>query len=209
MANESDPKATDIEVQQMVDVVFDLNGSSVPASYPFLLWSELVRCLPWLSGEENAGVHPLRGSVSGSSLLLSKRTKLILRLPAQRMAQADNLSGKQLNIDGNVLIVGKAKDRQIQSATTLHAHIVESNLEEVEFIADMKQKLQALNIPCNLICDKYRKISDGKKNLSGFGLVLHDLKPAASLHIQRTGMGGARHLGCGIFVPFKAITGLE
>jgi len=87
--------------------------------------------------------------------------------------------------------------------------MVESNLGEVEFIADMKQKLQAMNIPCNLICDKYRKISDGKNSLNGFGLVLHDLKPAASLHIQRTGLGGARHFGCGIFVPFKAISGLD
>ena len=209
MANESELKATDIEVQEMVDAVFDLNGSSVPASYPFLLWSELVRCLPWLSGEENIGVHPLKGSASGSSLLLSRRTKLILRVPAERVAQLDKLPGQQLNIDGSLLIVGNAKARPIQSATTLHSYMVESNLGEVEFIADMKQKLQAMNIPCNLICDKYRKISDGKNSLNGFGLVLHDLKPAASLHIQRTGLGGARHFGCGIFVPFKAISGLD
>lgn len=209
MANESELKATDIEVQEMVDVVFDLNGSSVPASYPFLLWSELVRCLPWLSGEENAGVHPLKGSVCGAGLLLSRRTKLTLRVPPERAARLDKLSGQQLNIDGSVLIVGAAKARSIQSAPTLHSYMVESNLDEVEFIADMKKKLHAMNIPCNLICDKYRKISDGKKSLSGFGLVLHDLKPAASLHVQRTGLGGARHFGCGIFVPFKAISGLD
>jgi len=209
MANESEMKASNIEAQDMVDVVFDLNGSSVPASYPFLLWSELLRCLPWLSDAGNAGVHPLRGSVSGENILLSRRTKLILRLPSELAEQADSLSGQQLNIDGSVLIVGKAKDRQLQAATTLHSYIVESSLDEVEFIADMKQKLQAMNIPCNLICDKYRKINDGNKSLAGFGLVLHDLKPAASLQIQRAGLGGSRHLGCGIFVPFKAISGLD
>ena len=209
MASESEEKASNKEVQEMVDVVFGLNGSSVPASYPFLLWSELVRCLPWLSVEGSAGVHPFRGSTSGENLLLSKRTKLILRVPAERAAQLDTLSGQQLIINGSVLLVGEARDRQLQAATTLHSYCVESILDEVEFISDMKQKLQAMNIPCNLICDKYRKISDGKNSLSGYGLVLHDLKPAASLHIQRTGLGGARHFGCGIFVPFKAISGLD
>ncbi|MFA6903846.1 MAG: type I-MYXAN CRISPR-associated protein Cas6/Cmx6 [Gallionellaceae bacterium] len=209
MANESVVNALNIETQEMVDVVFDLNGSTVPASYPFILWSELLRCLPWLGETGNIGVHPLRGSASGDNILLSRRTKLILRLPAERAAEAYSLSGQQLNIDGNVLIVGQARDRPLQAATTLHSYIVESKLGEVEFLADMKQKLQAMNIPCNLICDKYRKINDGNNSLSGFGLVLHDLKPAASLHIQRAGLGGSRYLGCGIFVPFKSISGLD
>jgi CRISPR-associated protein Cas6 len=87
--------------------------------------------------------------------------------------------------------------------------MVESNLGEVDFIAEMKQKLQEMNIACNLICDKYRKINGATESLTGYGLVLHDLKPQSSLHIQRSGLGGARHYGCGIFVPFKAISGLE
>jgi CRISPR-associated protein Cas6 len=130
-------------------------------------------------------------------------------VPIKHAVQAGQLSGQQLNIGGSILIVGKGKERQLQPATTLHSYMVESNLGEVEFIADMNEKLHAMNISCKLICDKHRKISGAKQSLNGFGLVLHDLKPQASLQIQRNGLGDARQFGCGIFVPFKAITGLD
>lgn len=209
MLEQSVTKASTIEAPNMIDVVFDLDGSSVPESYPFALWSEVIRCLPWLKDEINAGILPLRGSASGDNTLLSKRSKLVLRVPAERAVQAHQLSGQRLDIDGSILLVGKGKERPLQATTTLHAYLVESNLGEIEFLADMKQKLQAMNIPCNLICDKHRKVRGATQTLSGFGLVLHDLKPAASLQIQSAGLGGARHFGCGIFVPFKAISGLD
>jgi len=209
MAIELEDIDANLETSDMIDIVFDLDGTSVPENYPYILWNELLRCLPWLKDEKSAGVHPLRGSVSGENLLLSKRTKLILRIPAERVVQAGDLTGQQLDIAGNTLVVGKSKQRQLQSATTLHAYIVESNLNEVDFLAEMKQQLQAMNISCNLICDKHRKISEDKQTIRGFGLVLHDLKLPASLKIQSVGLGGSRHFGCGIFVPFKAISGLD
>ena len=209
MVDQPATKGTNTEDQNMIDVVFDLSGSSVPDGYPFILWSEVVRCLPWLKDLENAGIHPLRGSVSGDNTLLSKRTKLILRIPTEYADQSAGLSGQQLKIGGNILLVGKSKARQLQAATTLHAHMVESNLGEIEFLADMKEILQSMNISCNLICDKHRKVRGVKQSLTGFGLVLHDLKPLPSVQIQRNGLGGARHFGCGIFVPFKAISGLD
>jgi len=214
MVDESVTKASktetpDLKDQEMTDVVFDLDGSAVAEGYPFALWSEVVRCLPWLKNEEGSGILPLRGSASGEHTLLSRRTKLVLRVPAVRAAQAGQLSGQQLQVDGSILLVGKGRERPLQASTTLHAHLVESNLGEIEFLADMKAKLQAMNISCNLICDKHRTVRGLKQTLSGFGLVLHDLKPLASIQIQRVGLGGARHFGCGLFVPFKAITGLD
>lgn len=209
MLEQSASKATVVEAPTMTDVVFDLDGSSVPESYPFALWAEVLNALPWLKDEVNAGIIPLRGSASGNTTLLSKRTKLVLRVPINRAAQTLELCGKQLHVDGGNLVVGKGKERPLTATTTLHAYIVESNLGEIEFLADMKQKLQAMNISCNLICDKHRKISGEKQSLKGFGLVLHDLKPAASIQMQCMGLGGARHFGCGIFVPFKAISGLD
>jgi CRISPR-associated protein Cas6 len=202
-------KASQTSAQEMTDIVFDLEGSLVPNDYPFALWTEIVRTLEWLKEEQNVGILPLRGSASGESTLLSKRSKLILRVPAARGVQTNRLTGQQLKIGDSLLVVGKSRERELQPATTLHSYMVESNLGEVEFIADMQKKLRKMNISCNLICDKYKKISGSQAELSGFGLVLHDLSPEASLQIQRAGLGGARHYGCGIFVPFKAISGLE
>lgn len=209
MANEILDQASAESTREIIDIVFDLDAAQVPRDYPFELWSEIVQSLVWLKEEKNVGILPLRGSVSGDNLLLSKRTKLILRIPSDRAGQAARLTGQKLKIGSNILLVGAGKGRALHTATTVHSTLVESSLGEVEFLADMKNKLQALNITCNLICDKYRKISSGKQTITGYGLVLHDLKPQASLLIQRTGLGGARQYGCGIFVPFKAISGLE
>lgn len=209
MANEILDQASAESTREIIDIVFDLDAAQVPRDYPFELWSEIVKSLVWLKEEKNVGILPLRGSVSGDNLLLSKRTKLILRIPSDRAGQAARLTGQKLKIGSNILLVGAGKGRALHTATTVHSTLVESSLGEVEFLADMKNKLQALNITCNLICDKYRKISSGKQTITGYGLVLHDLKPQASLLIQRTGLGGARQYGCGIFVPFKAISGLE
>jgi len=209
MIDKSSTEAALADATNMIDIVFDLNGTSVPVNYPFALWSEVIRCLPWLEDEKSVGIFPLRGSESGDVLLLSKRTKLILRIPTRLAAKTVNLTGQKLNIDGNVLSVGQGRERSLQPTTTLHAHLVESNLSEIEFLAEMKEKLRLMNIPCNLICDKQRVVSGVNHSLSGFGLVLHDMKPLASIQIQCAGLGGARHFGCGIFVPFKAISGLD
>lgn len=202
-------KSSPTNAQEMTDVIFDLEATLVPNDYPFALWAEIVRTLEWLNEEQNIGILPLRGAPSGENTLLSKRSKLILRVPSARAAETGNLTGQQLKIGDSVLVVGKSRERELLPATTLHSYMVESSLSEVDFVADMKKRLQKMNISCNLICDKYRKISGVQAELSGFGLVLHDLSPEASLQIQRAGLGGARQYGCGVFVPFKDITGLE
>lgn len=193
----------------MIDVVFDLEGSTVPENYPFRLWSELTRVLPALQDEENAGVIPLRGSVNEGVLLLPRRSKLILRVPIEAEARVSALSGNQLDIGNHIVKIGACKSRPLQASPTLHTWMVQSELGEIDFVEAMRQELQAMQIKANLICDKYRELKDGENTLRGFGLVLHDLKPQASVDIQAKGLSGARHWGCGIFVPFKAITGLE
>ena len=192
----------------MLDIAFDLKGSFVPAGYAFALWDEVVRCLPWLEADKFAGILPLRAAASGENMLLPQRTKLILRLPIKLAPQATQLSGQELDVEGNVLRVGKAKEKLLQPHPTLHAQLVESSSGEEIFLADMEEQLREMEIACKLICGKRNTVTDARQSVVGFSLVLHDLKPDASLQIQRAGLGGKRRYGCGIFVPYKAITGL-
>ena len=193
----------------MVDIAFNLQGGYVPSSYPFALWQEVVRCLPWLSEEPSAGILPLRGSVSGGGLLLPQRAKLVLRLPAAREQQAGLLSGQQLNVEFSVLSVGEARIRPLQPHPTLHAQLVVSTEREDVFLAGIARQLSEMGIACKWICGKPHTIADAGHSISGYSLVLHDLKPDKSLQLQSTGLGGERRFGCGIFVPYKAITGLD
>lgn len=193
----------------MVDLAFDLKGSLIPADYAFELWREVARILPWLDAEELAGILPLRGSDSEGSLLLANRAKLVLRLPVELAAQAGTLSGQKLNMGSGILEVGTSTKRPLQSYTTLHAHLVEGAEEEEVFLEGVAVQLQAMEVSCNWICGKRNTLTGIGQSLSGYSLVLHDLKPEASLLVQRAGLGGSRHFGCGIFIPYKDISGLD
>jgi len=193
----------------MVDMAFDLDGGFVPKGYPFALWRELINILPWLETEPMAGVMALRGSASGEGMLLPLRAKLVLRLPAERAQQATLLSGHKLEIEGHALSVGMARARLLQPHPTLHAHLVENAGNEEAFLNDIADQLRQMNIVCKWICGKRGTLLGGGHSLSGYSLVLHDLKPQGSLQLQCMGLGGNRRFGCGIFVPYKVISGLE
>lgn len=193
----------------MMDVVFDLKGGFIPGDYAFPLWGEIARILPWLDAEELAGVVPLRGTASGEGMLLAQRTKLVLRLPAELAQQAGALSGRELGIGSATLQVGEGRERPLQAHPTLHAHLVQSAEEESIFLDDMAARLRRMEVACKWICGKRLTVQGPGQSLAGYSLVLHDLKPDASLLVQRAGLGGNRRFGCGIFVPYKAISGLD
>lgn len=196
------------EMLEMTDIAFELKGHSVPAGHAFALWREVARILPWLEAEKFAGIHQLRIAASGEEMLLPQRAKLVLRLPAARVSQAGRLSGQELHVGSSVLSVGAAKERALKAFPTLHAQLVESDGEEDVFIAHVIEQLGEMKISCKWICGKHHKVIGAERTIAGYSLVLHDLKPDESLNLQRYGLGGERHFGCGIFVPYKTISGL-
>lgn len=196
-------------IPDMLDMVFDLKGTLIPEDYAFALNDELIRLLPWLASEEFAGILPLRGSITEEGILLARRSKLILRLPAKLARQSSVLSGQTLNIGFGTLYIGEGQERFLQSHPTLHAHMVEGAIAEEIFVTDVANRLLELGVSCKWICGKRHTVNGMGQSLSGYSLVLHDLKPDASLLVQRAGLGGSRRFGCGIFVPYKDISGLD
>ncbi|MBI1173775.1 MAG: type I-MYXAN CRISPR-associated protein Cas6/Cmx6 [Sideroxydans sp.] len=197
------------DAAEMIDVVYDLKGGSLPGEYVAVLWQELVRALPWLDAEELAGMLPLRGSQSDTAMLLPQRAKLVLRLPQRLQQQAQQLSGQTLDVGGHALQVGAARQRLLQAYPTLHAHLVASAEGEEEFLAAVSARLSELDIPCKWICGKRVELRGGEGTIPGYSLVVHDLKPEGSLRLQQMGLGGERRYGCGLFVPYKEIAGLD
>ncbi len=192
----------------MTEISFDLKGSALPVDYAFALWSEVVRYLPWLEAEPCAGIHPLRLSPSSTGLLLPQRAKLVLRLPASHVAQAGLLSGQQLTVGYGVLHIGDARERPLFAHSTLHAHVVESDSDEEGFLATVADQLRQLKITAKWICGKHHTMKGAERTITGYSLVLHDLKLDESLQLQYRGLGGKRHFGYGILIPYKAISGL-
>lgn len=198
----------------MIDLVFDLSGGTLPAGYPFALWAEIVRLAPRLATEKFVGVLPLRTAESSEGLLLPKRAKLVLRLPATHAGHAAAcLSGHQLNVTVNgmqsvSLLLGNGRTHQIHPYPTLHAQLVTGASDELVFTDWINSQLSEMGITGKLICGKRRTLAGEQRSISGYSLVIHDLKPDASLQLQYAGLGEERRFGCGIFVPHKVISGL-
>ena len=198
------------QIAEMIDLVFDLDGKTLPAAYPFALWAALIQRIPQLAQEKFTGVFPLRGTMNSEGLLLPKRAKLVLRLPA---TLADpvvaQLTGQQFDIAGNTVSFGAAKKRPIHPYPTIHAQLVEGAIDEVLFMENIMAQLGVMGIKGKLICGRRRVITGDRQSILGYSLVVHDLKPEASLQLQYTGLGEHRQFGCGIFVPYKVISGLS
>jgi len=193
----------------MIDIVYDLKGSTLPGEYAFVLWRELVRVLPWLEAESEAGLLPLRAAHSGGAMLLPQRAKLVLRLPQRLAQQARQLSGQVLDVEGHTLEVGVMRERKLLAHPTLHARMVASSMDENDFLQEMGVRLRELDIPCKWICGKRVELRAGERAISGYSLVVHELRPEGSLRLQQTGLGGERRYGCGLFIPYKEISSLD
>ena len=197
-------------VPEMIDIVFDLGGETLPASYPFALWAGLLRLAPQLAEQRHIGILPLRLATTGDGMLLPKRAKLILRLPAALADQTTpRLSGQQIEVAGSRLRLGRGEKRLIQPSPTIHAQMVAGLTDEVLFMDDINTQLAGLGVSGNLICGKRHTLTGEQQSVHGFSLVIHDLKPEASLKLQYAGLGGARQFGFGIFIPYKVISGLS
>lgn len=193
----------------MIDAVFDLQGDALPLNYVFSLWDELSRRVPQLLEDDTVAVLPLRTSGDETGILLPKRAKLVLRLPRALQTSLHPLINAELNIDGHWLRLGKMKPREISPYPTLHAPIVASDEEEPLFIHKLQQTLAQREIVCHWICGQRRELKNAQRTVRGYSLVLHDLKPEDSLKLQFSGLHTGRQWGCGVFIPYKIISGLN
>jgi CRISPR-associated protein Cas6 len=196
-------------MKAMTDVVFAISGRTLPADHAFALWREVTRVLPWLEAEKSAGILPLRAPEHGDDLLLSRRARLVLRIPADFLEQARQLSGQVLDVGGHTLAVEEARERPLQPSPTLHAQLVASSAPEEEFLAVMAAEMQESGIAGKLICGKRHALPGSAGKITGYSLVVHELKPQDALRLQWSGLGGERHFGCGIFIPYKVIANLD
>ena len=190
----------------VVDVAFWLQGQTLALAreHRQALAAALTHALPWLASLPGAGVHRLNVSAGGGPMaLLSQRTRLTLRLPRERAADAAVLSGQSLQVAGASLPMGAAQVRELVPHGTLYAHLVASESDdELAFLQAMQDEIGTLGLACRAICGRHQVAEGGA--LQGFSLMLDGLSAAHARRLLETGLGPHRLLGCGVFVPHKS-----
>ncbi|MBL8341294.1 MAG: type I-MYXAN CRISPR-associated protein Cas6/Cmx6 [Rubrivivax sp.] len=198
----------------MLDIAFPVQGGgTLPRAHRSALAAALETALPWLAEEPSVAVHRLNLSAGGGALgLLSGRTRLTLRVPRHREADARALSGCTLAVAGQALRLGTGHVRELLPFGTQYAHFVAAapgaaaEGDEQLFLDQVQAELAALGIAGRAICGRRQGMQAGDHlaALSGYGLMLDGLQREAALRLLEAGLGAHRRWGCGVFVPHKS-----
>lgn len=188
----------------MIDLAFAIDADRLPHDHRFELAQALQDALPWLAQEPEAGVHRLNVVRGGAGEdLLSRRTRLILRVPRERADQVRALTGSSLQVGGCELRVGSARTRELLPHGTLYAWLVAAAAsDEAEFIRRAQEELDRLGVHAQLVCGRWQQLEGGR--LLGCSLMLSGLAPTQSLALLQQGLGPHRQLGCGLFVAHRS-----
>ncbi len=206
----------------IVDVVFSIQCHSLPVDHAYALSHAVIQSLPWFAAEESAGLHTIHVADSGNGwmrpdqadalLHLSRRTKLVLRLPRHRVEDAGKLIGKTLDISGNPMQINKAAIKPLSPITTLFSRyvVILGGVDENGFLQDVMTRLTSMDIrPKKLLCGMKRDIAAPDRIIRTRSLMLAELTVEESVRLQQQGLGADRKLGCGLFIPHKDIKDIQ
>ncbi len=217
---ETDQEQPTTVPDDVVDVLFALQCKSLPVDHAHALSQAVLEVSPWLADEPLAAVHTIhvagsqngweRPSHGGDQLLLpSRRTKLGIRIPSNRLSDLKAaLEGQTLRIGGSSLTVGTGKARALSAETTLFARyiVVDAGEDEEQFMHRVAAALAERGIKVRkALCGKTLSLTTPDGPVPTRSLMIAELRVKESIDLQRYGFGQHQTMGCGIFLPHKGI----
>jgi len=188
-----------MKMTKVVDLAFNLRGDSIIDEYAEILASELYDVLPWM--DQTVMIHPLKRVSRGQGItLISRHTRLLLRLPQVRSKDALVLCGRQIDL-GSMVSIGQAVEKDLVPAATIHASFVDQDqVEEQAFLHTCQQQLNDMAINAQLVAGLAKKSGATR----GYSLMLAGLSPEDSYRVQSLGLGQGHWFGRGVFIPHKS-----
>jgi CRISPR-associated protein Cas6 len=132
-----------------------------------------------------------------------------MRLPKERVEDAQRLLGEVLVVEGHELAFSKSVVRPFSAMPTMFSRYV-LGLEgesENDFLQRCAEELKAMEIPVRkMMAGKTHsfELSEGERLTRT--LLIADLSPEHALLLQQRGLGEGRKKGFGLFIPHKGIT---
>ncbi len=207
-------------VASMVDALFRIDCAALPVDHAAALSAAVCHLSPWLAQNANAGVHAIHvaGSQNGwerpdadgqELLILSKRTKLKIRVPSiQAKDIIHQLSGQTLSLDGHTLRIVSGRSKAIEPTSTLFSRYTwfdQSTAEdETRFVQRVIVDCQSNGFnPSKVLCGRSNRVAYHNKQLLTRSVLLADVPAEHSIRLQETGLGSLRLMGCGLLIPHK------
>ena len=200
----------------IVELTYPVSGCVLPADNGYPLYSAVSRHL---------GQH-LRHEVSLASIggdrcalgriMINRGSCLRLRTPCEMIRELLPLAGATLSVDGDEIVLGVPHVESLKLSATLVSRLVaiKGYTEPEPFLVAAEQKLRSV---CQSGQLSLRMLTRGPRSGSpqrrvvrikgkvivGFGLQVRSLRAKDSESLLIHGLGGRRHMGCGIFVPVR------
>ena len=165
------------------------------------------------------GIHPIRGrQLGGRTLQLTEHSRLVIRTDADEIARFLPLAGKQLRLLDRTLRIGVPQVRSLVPAVALRSRLVTIKLPDVAaqcaetaaetFRVAALRKLGEIGVSTEALFSlgKRRTLRIKDKEVVGYEVLVEGLTAEESLTLQERGLGGRRHMGCGVFVPLDRST---
>lgn len=206
----------------IIDISFNIICKQLPIDHAWELREQIQQVLPWFKECKNAGIHHIHVAESNNGwmrpddenavLYPSRRTRLYLRIPGDRLEETKQLSKKEISIAGISLRFGKSKTKKLINTSIIFSRHVVSNKNETEdefLIRNAEEIKQLTGIKVKkMMSGKDHRIKTPNGDLYTRHLMIADLDTDPSIQIQQMGLGEERQLGCGIFLPHKGIKSL-
>lgn len=195
-----------------VDLCFPVQSTAeIPADHGYLLYGALSRQLPSLHADDAVGIHPIAGQIAEErKLALHPRSRLKLRLDAEWIPEMLPLVGEKLRVGGVQLTVGAPQVEALRPSSVLRSRLVtiklaDGRVTEASFLAAIRRKFAAFEVAplVEVHLGKQRTLRIKEKEILGYDVLVEGLSAEESLTLQERGLGGRRHMGCGIFTPFN------
>ncbi|MDH5547537.1 MAG: hypothetical protein OEZ43_18300 [Gammaproteobacteria bacterium] len=203
----------------VIEVIFKVAGKTLCKEYESLLAESLYTLFPTLREMEDVAIFLNHAIEEGNGwymdddpsapLYLSRRTRLTLRIPSvQEDALLAAFKDGILNIKEHELRLTHSQSRLLSPSATLYArHIVSGEDDEAAFVSRIIEKLRDMEIrPKRLLPGKGRQIQLDDQQFYTRSLMIADLEKDEAIRLQQKGLGPLRHIGCGVFVPYKSIS---
>jgi CRISPR-associated protein Cas6 len=196
---------------EMVDVAFGVQGDCLPRDFEWALFREVTRVLPWLAKTPRTGILPIKGPrTAEGGTMITHRSRIVIRLPRDRVCSASALERATLRVGGTTLTVGEGTFRKHLATPTLYSpRVTTGEDDEARFTALVEEEIAALGVSGRIICGRRVRVELEEGPATAFPVAVHDLRDVDSLLLQRAGLGRGQPVGCGLLVPHKTIVAAE
>ena len=189
-----------------VELQYGLTGKALPSDHGYALFSAISRLVPEIHAADWLAIETVAGTARGDGVTqLDEHARLRVRLPQERVPLLLKLAGQRLDVAGHAVRLGAPQIYLLRPSSALYSRIVviKGYTEPEPFLDAVCRKLQELGVPGEPVVGPRRVLKVGTHTIVGFAVAAHELSDDASILLQERGLGGRRHMGCGIFNPIS------